>query len=50
MTEVTGHDSRIGTVCSQGDQMIKEGHFASDDIARKVQDLKDKWNNLKVTY
>jgi len=27
--------------------MIKDEHFASEDIARKSQDLQDKWNNLK---
>lgn len=46
-TEIAGHESRIGAVCAQGDQMIKDGHFAADDIQKRTQDLLDKWNNLK---
>jgi len=48
-TEIGGHDARIGTVCAQGDQMIKERHFASDDISTKSRDLRNIWNRLKVS-
>jgi len=48
LAELTGHEGRITAVCSQGDQMIKEGHYAGDDITRKVNELQDKWNNLRV--
>jgi len=48
VAELSGHEPRIGTVCSQGEQMVKEGHFAGDDITNKIQELQDKWNNLKV--
>ena len=48
LAELAGHEPRIGTVCGQGDQMVKEGHFAGDEITRKIQELQDKWNNLKV--
>jgi spectrin alpha len=47
LTELAGHDPRIVAVCGQGEQMVKEGHFAGDDITRKVHELQDKWNNLK---
>ena len=49
LAELAGHDPRIGTVCGQGDQMVKEGHFAGDEITRKINELQDKWNGLKVT-
>lgn len=48
MAEIAGHDSRIGTVCVQGEKMVKEGHFAADDITRKIKELRDKWEVLKV--
>jgi len=48
LAELAGHDPRIGTVCGQGEQMVKEGHFAGDDITRKIHELQDKWNSLKV--
>jgi spectrin alpha len=48
LAELAGHEGRITAVCSQGDQMVKEGHFAGEDITRKVQELQEKWNNLKV--
>lgn len=47
LAELTGHENRITGVCGQGDQMVKEGHFAGEDITRKVNELQDKWNNLK---
>jgi len=49
LAELAGHEPRIGTVYGQGEQMVKEGHFAGDEITRKIQELQDKWNNLKVT-
>jgi len=48
LAELAGHEPRIGTVCGQGEQMVKEGHFAGDDITHKIQELHDKWTNLKV--
>ncbi|ESO09912.1 hypothetical protein HELRODRAFT_156368 [Helobdella robusta] len=47
LAEISGHDSRITSVCSQGENMVKEGHFAADDIIRKVKELRDKWEILK---
>jgi len=48
LAELAGHEPRIGTVCGQGEQMVKEGHFAGDDITNKIHELQDKWNSLKV--
>ena len=46
--ELAGHDSRIGEVCEQGEAMINDKHFASDDIRAKIEGLQDRWNQLKV--
>ena len=46
--EVTGHDPRIYVVADMGKQMIDDGHFASDEIAQKIQGLTDRWQQLKV--
>ena len=48
--ELQGHDSRITEVCDQGQGMINQGHFASEDIQNRIDELKEKWNNLKVGY
>ncbi|KAK7095430.1 spectrin alpha chain-like isoform X3 [Littorina saxatilis] len=45
--ELTGHEPRIQNVCTTGGQMLKEGHFAQDVIKGKVQDLQDRWHQLK---
>lgn len=47
-TELTGHDNRIQTVCDNGQTMIDEGHFASDDVTNKIKGLEYKWTTLKV--
>ena len=48
LTELAGHEPRISVVADQGEQMVKEQHFASDDIQQKVNELQDKWQQLKV--
>ncbi|KAK6196167.1 hypothetical protein SNE40_001445 [Patella caerulea] len=45
--ELAGHDPRINNVCQHGRQMIKEGHFASSNIAESVDQLQDRWRQLK---
>lgn len=48
LAELAGHESRITNVCQLGQGMIGEGHFAADEIQHKIQELDEKWNNLKV--
>jgi len=48
LAELAGHEPRIATVCGQGEQMEKEGHFAQAEIHNKIRELQDKWDNLKV--
>ncbi|XP_052834596.1 spectrin alpha chain isoform X3 [Octopus bimaculoides] len=47
LAELAGHESRITNVCQLGQGMIGEGHFAADEIQHKIQELDEKWNNLK---
>ncbi|KXJ20343.1 Spectrin alpha chain, non-erythrocytic 1 [Exaiptasia diaphana] len=47
MTEISGHEPRIKAVESSGQEMLNEGHFASDQIKDKLDDLDQKWNDLK---
>ena len=46
--EVAGHEPRINNVCQSGKDMVKDGHFAADTITTKIDELKDKWQALKV--
>ena len=39
MAEIEGHEPRIKEVTQNGQEMIKEGHFASDDIQHKIAGL-----------
>ncbi|XP_023929927.1 spectrin alpha chain-like isoform X4 [Lingula anatina] len=47
LAELGGHEPRIGCVCEQGQEMINENHFASDEIQQRIAGLQEKWNNLK---
>ncbi|CAH3114647.1 unnamed protein product [Porites lobata] len=47
MTEIAGHEPRIRAVCDNGVQMIDNGHFASDEIKEKIDDLDQKWVDFK---
>ncbi|KAK3088368.1 hypothetical protein FSP39_018301 [Pinctada imbricata] len=45
--ELAGHEPRIQNVCSHGNEMIDEGHFAQNEIQQKIEDLNDRWQSLK---
>ena len=47
--ELAGHEMRISNVSQDGTQMIKDGHFAKDQIQQKILDLQEKWQQLKVS-
>ena len=46
--ELAGHEPRINNVSQQGGEMIKDGHFAADEISDKINELDDRWRTLKV--
>ncbi|ESO95207.1 hypothetical protein LOTGIDRAFT_202396 [Lottia gigantea] len=45
--EIAGHEPRINNVCQHGQAMIKEGHFASKNIDESVEQLNERWQQLK---
>ncbi|KAM9327207.1 spectrin alpha chain, non-erythrocytic 1 isoform 3-T3 [Gastrophryne carolinensis] len=45
--EIAGHEPRIKAVTQKGNNMITEGHFASDDVKVKLRELNDKWGSLR---
>ncbi|KAL8606296.1 hypothetical protein ACOMHN_024191 [Nucella lapillus] len=45
--ELGGHEPRIQNVCTTGKAMVKEGHFAKDTIEEKINNLQDRWQQLK---
>lgn len=46
--EIAGHESRIKNVCTHGNKMTDDGHFASEEIQQKIEELQDRWKQLKV--
>uniref|UniRef100_T1IUQ9 Spectrin alpha chain n=1 Tax=Strigamia maritima TaxID=126957 RepID=T1IUQ9_STRMM len=47
LAEINSHENRIKAVCQSGDDMVNEGHFASDEIKNRVHGLNDRWQQLK---
>ncbi|XP_066994170.1 spectrin alpha chain isoform X4 [Anabrus simplex] len=47
LAEINNHENRIGSVCQSGQQMIEDGHFATDEIKQRVGTLNDHWTQLK---
>ncbi|XP_014341660.1 spectrin alpha chain, non-erythrocytic 1 isoform X7 [Latimeria chalumnae] len=46
--EIAGHEPRIKAVTLKGQAMVDEGHFASDEVKMKLNDLNQKWEGLKA--
>ncbi|XP_067134094.1 spectrin alpha chain-like isoform X2 [Centruroides vittatus] len=47
LAEIINHENRVRTVCQTGKEMISEGHFASEEIEKKVQKFIETWNQFK---
>lgn len=47
MSEIANHEHRIKSVCQIGEDMMNEGHFASEEIHRRMVGLNEKWISLK---
>ncbi|XP_077298885.1 alpha spectrin [Arctopsyche grandis] len=47
LSEINNHESRVTAVCGSGRSMREAGHFAGDEIGRRVQALADQWTQLK---
>ncbi|RWR99142.1 spectrin alpha chain-like protein, partial [Dinothrombium tinctorium] len=46
MAEINNHEHRIRSVCQAGEDMMNEGHFASDEIQKRIYLLNEKWQQL----
>ncbi|XP_066903176.1 spectrin beta chain, erythrocytic isoform X2 [Halyomorpha halys] len=47
--ELIANKSRVGGVSNEGEALIREGHFASDEIQRKLDELESEWRLLQET-
>lgn len=47
LAEIHNHESRVTAVCGSGRGMREAGHFAADEIVKRVQALADQWTQLK---
>ncbi|TGZ69187.1 hypothetical protein CRM22_003879 [Opisthorchis felineus] len=44
--EVAGHQPRIQDVIQEGNAMIAANHYAANDIAKRIKELEEDWNQL----
>ena len=47
MAEINNHEPRIDAVSRTAQNMVEEGHFASEDIKQRLGLVHDHWNALK---
>lgn len=47
INEINNHENRIKAVCAIGEEMINSGHFATDEIDQRINNLRQKWYALK---
>ena len=45
-TEITGHESALQVSISGGDELIQQGHFGSEKIQERIQEVTEMWNSL----
>ena len=45
-TEITGHESALQVSISGGDELIQQGHFGSEKIQERIQEVSEMWNQL----
>ena len=47
MNDITSHEPNIEQVKKQGEELIENEHFASDEIQQKLLELQSCWRELK---
>jgi len=47
LAEINNHENRIAAVCQSSQQMLADGHFASEEIKQRIGTLNDHWTQLK---
>ncbi|XP_037079829.1 spectrin alpha chain-like [Pollicipes pollicipes] len=47
VAEINNHEPRIAAVLRDADDLLTEGHFASDEVRARAAQLTDQWDQLK---
>jgi len=47
LAEMNNHEPHVLAVCQAGYQMADDGHFAADEVRKRIQTLADHWAHLK---
>lgn len=47
LAEINNHENRVRGVCQAGENMVTDGHFAHDEINKRIQNLSERWQQLK---
>ncbi|XP_065647133.1 spectrin alpha chain, non-erythrocytic 1 isoform X2 [Hydra vulgaris] len=47
VAEISLHEKDIAEVCLTGNNLVKEGHYAREDIKTNIEYLSNLWNDLK---
>lgn len=47
LAEMHNHEPHVLAVCQAGFQMADDGHFAADEVRKRIQALADHWAHLK---
>ena len=45
-TEILGHESALQVSISGGDELIQQGHFGSEKIQERIQEVTERWTHL----
>ena len=46
MEDLKGHEDSIGVLSTHGEDLIRDGHFATKDIQERLEKLSSAWNGL----
>ena len=47
VAEINNHEPRIAAVLRDAEDLVAEGHFASDEVKTRAAQLTDQWAQLK---
>ena len=43
---MNGRQVNLDNTISSGEELVKENHFASDDIRNRINEVRQEWNNI----
>ncbi|CAG0916965.1 unnamed protein product [Notodromas monacha] len=47
VAEINNHEPRVDNVAASGETMVEDGHFAAEEIVRRIDGLRKAWTSLK---